>query len=201
LALAVTFCVVYRGLQALKLVCCKGACPGSTAADRAGQIARKAPDEVHLFNMTAADWETAGRFEPPETDLAAVGAFSDVLMEMATLLPAGDHRPSFNWPGCDFSGWPGGPPAPPPPAPITPHTNLTGRWKMLHGGGPTEIVQGANGSLRMPVFQPGGEGEVDGRQGWFVFGASGRGENLTLSVDTSFNTIQWSNKGVWRRVA
>eukprot|EP01044_Picomonas_judraskeda_P032610 COSAG03_NODE_12685_length_536_cov_0.835240_1_plen_149_part_10 len=82
---------------------------------------------------------------PPETDLAAVGAFSDVLMEMATLLPAGDHRPSFNWPGCDFSGWPGGPPAPPPPAPITPHTNLTGRWKMLHGGGPTEIVQGANG--------------------------------------------------------
>lgn len=187
---------------ALKLVCCKSACPGSTPADRAEQIARKAPDEIHLFNVAATSWETTGRFEPPELDLArsTEPTVSRLLAEMATLLPAPDHRPSFNWPGCDLSGWPGGPPAPPQPAPVPPHMNLTGAWRMLHGDEPTEIVQGVNGSLRMPEFKPDGQGKIDGRRGWFVFGANGRGENLTLTTDTVFNTIHWSNNGLWRRV-
>ena len=186
----------------LKLVCCKGSCPGATAADRAAQLARNAPDEVHLFNMAGREWEASGRFEQPGTDLAP-SAEPALMTRLAALLPARDSRPSFNWPGCDLSGWPGGPPAPPPPpppAPLTPHSNLTGRWKMLHGGGPTAIVQAASGELRMPVFKPGGVGKVDGTSGWFVFGNAGA-QNLTLEVDAHFNTIHWSNKGIWRRVA
>ena len=37
--------------------------------------------------------------------------------------------------------------------------------------------------------------------GWFVFGAKGHGENYTLTVGLEFDTIHWSNKGVWHRVA
>lgn len=45
----------------LKLFCCKGACPGSTVADRAAQLARSAPDELHLFNIAGMHWEASGR--------------------------------------------------------------------------------------------------------------------------------------------
>lgn len=71
---------------------------------------------------------------------------------------------------------------------------------MLHGGSPTQIRQEVNGSLRMPVFKPDGQGQVTGKHGWFEFGSKGRGENLTLAVDEEFNTINWSNNGVWHRV-
>jgi hypothetical protein len=152
-----------------------------------------------LFNIADADWETTGRFEPPEMDLASTATSSGLLAEMVALLPDPHHDVSYNWPGCDLSGWPGGPPPPPPPAPLTPHTNLTGAWTTLHGG-PAAIVQAADGSLTMPVFKPSGRGEVDGHGedcGWFAFGP---GENYTMDVRADCNVIRWSNKGVWHRV-
>jgi hypothetical protein len=153
-----------------------------------------APNEIHLFNVAGSNWEADGRFEQPEHDLAPT-ADGALLQSLAAMLPPPNHRPSFGWSGCDLTGWPGGPPPPPPPPPLHPKPSITGSWLMKNHQ-TAKISEYVSGGLvidRWPKYS----GVLDHATltGWFSFG----GENLTMTVAPSFNSISFSNHATWTR--
>ena len=98
--------IISARTQILKLVCCNGACPGSTPADRSvlpiGWV-----DEWHLYNISQ------DRFEGPHSDVRL--KLPGVVKQMMSMLPPAHETPDnpharvknqghgYRWLGCRWN--------------------------------------------------------------------------------------------------